>query len=229
MRFHTDVSQPLVTVAMTTYNHRPFIERAMQSVLDQKTDFPVLLVIGEDFSTDGTREVVIDWEKRFPDRIVAVVSERNVGAHANWLRLIKARRGAYLAFCEGDDEWNDPQKLARQVAFLEARPGYSMVHSHAHRYYVRTQHLAKNSLTVPEGLDDGNAYEDILTDRRTPLSVTVLARRADVDYCFANCPETVDTKWPMADTQLWLELSRLGKVGCIHEPLATTNILLESA
>src|ERR1017187_8839583 len=119
---------PLVSVAMITFNHRPYIERAVKCVLNQETDFNVELVIGEDCSTDGTRELVFDLQRRHPEIIRVVTSEHNVGAQ-NILRTERACRGKYLAYCEGDDYWNDPSKLAKQVAFLESRPDYVMVHS----------------------------------------------------------------------------------------------------
>jgi len=220
---------PLVSVAMITYNHREYIHQSVESILSQQVNFPFELVIGEDFSTDGTREMVFKLQKKYPERIRLVSSESNVGAHRNAVRTEQACRGKYVAFCEGDDFWNDPSKLAKQIAFLEARPDYSMVHSHCNRYFVEERRLARNSLTVPRGLDDGNAFEEMLLGRRVPLTVTVVARLEKVHWAVAHCPECTDPTWPMRDTQMWLELSRLGKVGCIHEPLATTNVLAESA
>jgi glycosyltransferase involved in cell wall biosynthesis len=222
-------TEPLVSVAMITYNHLPYLEKAVEGVLSQRTNFPVQLVIGEDCSPDGTRELAFKLAQKYPEQILLITSEKNVGAHKNFTRVERACVGKYMAFCEGDDYWHDPTKLQKQVDFLEARPTYSMVHSHCHRYIVATQQLLTNNLTVPTGLDDANAYEDLLMGRRNPLTVTVLARRDAVHYLLDNCPECTDPKWPMGDTQRWLELSRLGSVGCIHEPLATTNVLTESA
>ena len=220
---------PLVSVAMITFNHRPYIERAVQCVLGQETDFGVELVIGEDCSTDGTRELVFDLQRRHPERIRVVASEGNVGAHANLVRTERACRGDYVAYCEGDDCWHDPQKLAKQVSFLQAHPGYSLVHSHCHRYFVAEKRLSRNNLTVTNGLDDAKSYEDILLGRRLMMTLTVMVQRAMLLRVLDTCPECSDPKWPMGDTQRWLELSRLGNVGCIHEALATKNMLNESA
>ncbi len=220
---------PVVSVAMITYNHRAYIEKAIASILAQEADFNFELVIGDDCSTDGTREVVLESQRQHPNRIRVIVSEKNVGMHENLRRVEQACRGKYIAYCEGDDFWNDLTKLAKQVAFLESRPGHVMVHTHCHRYFVTKKRLLVNSLRVPEGLNDANAYEDILTGRRTPLTLSVLARREALHTVLQNCPECTDRKWPMGDTQRWLELSRLGSIGCIHEPLVTKNVLPESA
>jgi hypothetical protein len=220
---------PLVSVVMITFNHRPYIERAVECVLNQETDFSVELVIGEDCSTDGTRELVFDLQRRHPEHIRVVTSGNNVGCHKNILRTERACRGNYVAYCEGDDYWDDPSKLAKQVAFLESRPDYVMVHSNCHRYVVAEQRLLRNNLTVSNNLDDTKAYEDLLLGRRLMMTLTVVARREKLQRVLETCPECSDPKWPMGDTQRWLELSRLGNVGCIHEALATKNMLAESA
>lgn len=220
---------PLVSVAMITYNHRPYIEKAVASILAQEADFGVELVIGEDHSKDGTRAWVLELGRREPGRVRVITSERNVGLHANLLRVERACRGRYVAYCEGDDFWQDPRKLAKQVAFLEARPDYTLVHSHCDRFLVSEQRLLRNSLVTPRGLDEAQGYRDIMVGVRNPLTVTVLVRREALMRVLDHCPECSDTRWPMGDTQRWLELARLGRVGCLHESLATTNLLPESA
>jgi hypothetical protein len=219
----------MVSVAMITYNQRSYLEKAVESVIAQEVDFPVEVLLGEDHSTDGTRQLAFQLQERYPDRLCIISSEANVGAIKNLVRVERACRGKYLAYCEGDDYWQDRSKLAKQVGFMEARADYSMVHSHCNRYYVASNRLQQDSLRVPLGLDDGNAFEDIMLGRRYPLTVTVMTRRDALNWVVKHCPECSDPHWPMGDTQRWLELSRRGKVGCIHEPLATTNVLLESA
>jgi glycosyltransferase involved in cell wall biosynthesis len=225
----TNTRTPLVSVAMITYNHRPYLEQAVQSILNQRVDFAIEVLIGEDHSTDGTRELAFELERNNPDLVRIVTSEKNVGATPNMVRVERACRGKYVAYCEGDDFWNDPHKLARQVAFLEANPGYSLNHSHCHRYIVATGQLLQNDLTVPTGLNDSEAFEDMLLGRRSVLTVTVMTLREKLHWVLDHCPEPSDSRWPMGDIQRWFELSKLGKVGCIHEPLATTNVLPESA
>ncbi|HEU5123464.1 MAG TPA: glycosyltransferase [Verrucomicrobiae bacterium] len=220
---------PFLSVLMITYNHRPYLEKAVQGVLTQKADFPFELLIAEDWSKDGTRDLAFELQRRHPDLIQVIASESNVGMHANLARVERGARGKYVAYCEGDDFWNDPHKLAKQVAFLESRPDYTFVHSHCHRYVVAENRLMADSLKVPRDLNDSKAFEDILLGRRSPLTVTVMARRDELNQVLENCPECTDPIWPMADTQRWLELSRRGKVGCIHESLATHNWLPESA
>jgi glycosyltransferase involved in cell wall biosynthesis len=114
---------PLVSVVLRTFGHAPFIAQAIESVLIQKTGFPFELVVGEDCSTDGTREIVEGYARRYPEIVRPVLPERNVG-HGEMLRqALTATRGELIAYLDGDDYWTSREKLAKQVAFLRANPG----------------------------------------------------------------------------------------------------------
>ena len=131
----TKVSEPLVSVRTSTYLHAPYIRQCIEGVLMQKTSFPVEYIIGEDFSTDGTREIVFDYARKYPEKIRVVTADYNVGAKANGKRCIRMCRGRYLAICEGDDYWIDPNKLQKQVDFLESHKRYSMCFHNAKVIY----------------------------------------------------------------------------------------------
>ena len=113
---------PKVSVAIITYNHVRFIRQAVESVAAQQTNFPYEIVVGEDVSTDGTREAVIELQQRFPDKVRALLHEKNLGmrGNGNFVATLTACRGEYVCYLEGDDYWVDPGKLQRQVEFMEA-------------------------------------------------------------------------------------------------------------
>ena len=117
---------PIVSIAMLTYNHENYIPEAIESVLMQKTDFPFQLVIAEDFSTDNTRKIVIDYQKKYPQKIKLILQNKNVGASKNNTALFENLKGKYIAALEGDDYWTDPLKLQKQVDFLEANEDFSI-------------------------------------------------------------------------------------------------------
>lgn len=119
----TDTS-PLVSICMITYNHEKFISEAIEGVLMQKTNFPIELVIGEDCSTDNTRSICIEYQKKYPDLIRLLLPDKNLGMHSNFIATLKACKGKYIAVCEGDDYWTDSSKLQKQVDFLESNPEY---------------------------------------------------------------------------------------------------------
>lgn len=111
-----------VSVCMITYNHEKFISQAIESVLMQKTDFEYELVIGEDYSTDSTREIVKQYAERYPDRIKVLLHPKNLGIQTNFTETLKACNGEYIALLEGDDYWTDKYKLQKQVDFLDEQP-----------------------------------------------------------------------------------------------------------
>jgi glycosyltransferase involved in cell wall biosynthesis len=114
-----------VSVCMIAYNIEPFIAEAIEGVLMQKTNFPVQLVIGEDVSPDSTRDICKAYKEKYPDRIKLLLHEKNLGLTANSIATQNACDGKYIAMCDGDDYWTDPDKLQLQVDFLEANPEYA--------------------------------------------------------------------------------------------------------
>lgn len=148
-----------LSVAMITYNHERFIGQAIESVLAQKVNFDYEIVIGEDYSTDGTRKIILDLQKRHPDRIVALFRKRNVGAMQNFVETIAACHGQYLAMLEGDDYWIPANKLQKQVEFLDTHPDWAICCSRAEvrnesdmsRGYVRA-HTGTIFPARPEGV-----------------------------------------------------------------------------
>ena len=126
---------PLVSICTITYQHGPFIRQCLDSILMQEADFSFEMIIGEDGSTDGTREICIEYAERYPERIRLFLRDRRLSQYPEGSRILhfnggwtlRAARGKYIAFCEGDDYWTDPSKLKRQVDFLETHTDYSMV------------------------------------------------------------------------------------------------------
>ncbi|MDN3656725.1 glycosyltransferase [Ferruginibacter paludis] len=114
----------LVNICMITYNHQQYIRQSIEAVLSQVTNFDFQLVIGEDNSTDCTKEICLEFAERYPDKIKLITSAINVGMSKNFFRTYKACEGKYIAFCEGDDYWTDVHKLQKQIEFLEANPDY---------------------------------------------------------------------------------------------------------
>jgi glycosyltransferase involved in cell wall biosynthesis len=86
----------------------------------QKTNFRYEIIIGEDYSSDNTRQIISEYCQRYPDLIQMVISDSNVGIVRNYNRILEKARGKYIAICDGDDYWIDPLKLQKQVDFLEA-------------------------------------------------------------------------------------------------------------
>lgn len=121
---------PLVSVMVHTFRHAAFIAQCMDGVLMQKTSFPFEIVVGDDGSEDGAYEILLEYQRRHPDKIRLFHSTPNLGRFTgngilNGIRSRRACRGKYIAFVEGDDYWTAPDKLEKQVSFLEENPEYT--------------------------------------------------------------------------------------------------------
>ncbi len=121
-----EVLTPELSVVIVTYNHAAFIETAIESVLMQDTSFEYEVVISEDCSTDGTREIVQRMAGSNPERIRLLLSAHNLNDNSVVRRGLEAARGRYVALLDGDDFWTSREKLQRQVDVLDAHPEYSV-------------------------------------------------------------------------------------------------------
>lgn len=123
------VRAPLVSVLMLAYNHCDTLSQAVESVVSQCCAFEFELLIGEDASTDNTLDVAISCQKKYPEIIRIIHSNENVGMNENSSRILRLSRGAYIAYCEGDDYWCCKDKLARQVDIFLSDHQIGAVHS----------------------------------------------------------------------------------------------------
>jgi len=229
------MTEPLVSVMMITYNHAPFIGQAIEGVLQQKTDFPFELIIGEDCSPDGTREIVFEYQKKYPDIIRVITSDKNVGATKNGLRTMKACQGKYLAFCEGDDYWHHPYKLQKQVDYMESTPECGLVYSSYDMYYVKSHKRIKNYIQyrkweMPKKPDISAFIEAKGAMWLGILTCTAMVRRTLCEQIVESDPYLHQNgPFQRGDTQLWAEIANMSLVHYIPESLATYNQTLESA
>lgn len=135
---------PAVSVCMTAYNARGFIDQAIQSILDQRGPFHLKLIIGDDCSMDGTSDICADYARRFPNRVIHRRNSANLGLRHNFFQVLNSCLSSrYIAFCEGDDYWTCSSKLAEQIDFLARNPD---VIAHAHNTRIYYQHDGSSKL-----------------------------------------------------------------------------------
>jgi glycosyltransferase involved in cell wall biosynthesis len=118
--------KPLVSVHLLTYNHAKFIAQSIESVVNQKTNFPFEIVIGDDHSTDGTSQIVDQYAAKYPELIKVVRGKTNGGPQPNSIRILENSQGKYMAALEGDDYWIDPLKLQKQADFMDQNPDFAI-------------------------------------------------------------------------------------------------------
>lgn len=119
-----------VSITCTVYNHEPYIRRTIESFINQKTSFKYEILLHDDASTDGSREIIKEYFYKYPDKIRVVLQDENQYSKGKNIRhefLHPLLNGSYIAICEGDDYWPSPDKLQMQFDFLESHKDYSAV------------------------------------------------------------------------------------------------------
>ncbi len=203
-----------VTVWMSAFNHEKYIARCLDSVLSQKTDFDFDIVLGEDCSKDRTREIVLGYKERFPEKFKLFLPEKNIGMMEMDMATNPLCIGEYLALLNGDDYWTDENKLQIQADFLDANLDSVMCYHKATvinddtGYEFETVYLEETDLLPVESLLNG--YNPIMTP-------TVMMRN------ILPLPEWY-AEMPYGDMLTYLLLSRKGKIRYIDRNMSIYRV-----
>lgn len=205
-------ARPRVSIALITYQQERTIAQAIDSVLAQATSFDIELVIGEDASTDRTREIVVDYATRFPSRVRLVLQEANRGLLRNFIDTFTSCRGDYVALLDGDDYWLNRDKLERQVAFLDSHPECSIC-CHAAAMLRSGETIAEDRYPEPDWKTI-STIEDLFRQNFIPTCSAMVRRDAiaTLPGWFESCPWE---DWP-----LFLLYAERGKIGYLADVMA---------
>ena len=215
-------SSPLVSICIQTYQHMDFIEECLNSILEQHADFDFEILLGDDESTDGTRELCLKYAAKYPDKIRLLLHHRenNIKINGkptgrfNLLYNIFSARGEYIALCEGDDYWTNPLKLQRQVDFLQAHQECAFCFHKAHKI-IKTQakfasefpvSITKNVLNTSEYLKIPTTATSSLLFRNIPLKALTELKHSHGDFL------------------IYCSLLEIGKAGYIDETMSIYRI-----
>lgn len=240
MDFYIKEAKPAVSVSLITYNHAPYIRECLDSLLDQETDFPYEICIGEDESTDGTREICQEYASHYPDKIRLILrSQSENGREAfrsqgvyNFIETCKDCRGKYQAICDGDDAWIDPLKLQKQYDIMEKDSSISLIHSNYDMLDVLNgrrmlNHIQVKSRNVSEGQDSATLRCRIMLREYSIVASSSFARTVDLlDIFKVNL--NLFRELPMGDILVWCELLNYGLFHFMDESLVLYRILPES-
>ncbi len=135
IKAHFEKTAPLVSVLIITYNQRDTIRRAIDSVIGQETDYSYEILIGDDGSTDGTRQICEEYASRYPGLVRLMPEAPNKGMLRNYFDTLASANGKYIADCAGDDCWCDTHKINVMTGILERNPDVTAVFSDARLVY----------------------------------------------------------------------------------------------
>ena len=208
-----------VSICMITYNHENFIAQAIEGVLMQKTNFQFELIIGEDCSTDSTRKICIEYQKKFPDKIKLRLPEMNLGGDLNFIQNLEncCQGYKYTAMCEGDDFWIDPNKLQQQVDYLQQNLKCGLVYTDVQIFNQETQSLQK---VVPRFVnDETKVIAELIKSKYIEFASVVL--RTSLLYKLLGEVFIKEFRGNIIlDTRLILEFAHHSKIGYL--PITTS-------
>lgn len=139
---------PMVSICCITFKHEKYIRECLDGFIMQKTNFPFEVIVHDDASPDKTADIIREYEAKYPDIIKPIYQTENQYSKkikSLWKHVFPRCRGKYIAICEGDDFWCDPNKLQIQYDFMEAHPDYSLC---MHGRYIIDQ-FARQYISVP--------------------------------------------------------------------------------
>lgn len=214
---------PLVSVIVGTYNHENYIAKCLDSIIMQKTNFPFEIILGEDNSSDKTREICKQYAAKYPKIIklflrkredVIYINNRPTGRY-NFIENLKAASSNYLALCDGDDYWIDAYKLQKQFDFLNNNFDYSLCASRV----MEKHETGKKHLDYIPVFKEYYSIEDLLLYVNFIKTVSTFFRREHL-----NLDDPILKKVPFADLYFWLKLSENKKIKILPDVTACYRI-----
>lgn len=208
----------MVTILTTVYNHEPYLRDCLNGFVMQKTNFHFEAIVHDDCSTDHSADIIREYAEKYPDIIKPIYETENQYSKGMFglteKKMAELTRGKYIAICEGDDYWTDPNKLQMQVDFLESHPNYSMCF---HDVDIKAE-PGRDWYDVFGKLEDRDydAFEDIWHWCVPTCSIVL---RRDV---YDSVPQ--NNKFRMRDNVVVLTCGRCGKIRCLPKKMGVYRL-----
>lgn len=208
----------LISVVIPSYNRADTVGQTIDSILAQKVDADVEIVIGDDCSTDNAREVLTRHKEQHPDTIRLLFHEKNMGLGANWATCVKVCRGKYICNCDNDDYWHNVHKLQIQLDYMESHPESNICITN-HRTHNRTTGEIKE---VEVTLDHEHIQDQMWNGGRF-CNATIMYR-ADFMKAHLDLDEFIKRRLSLQDWPAWVILTAYTNIDLIPVSTATFGI-----
>ena len=218
---------PLVSIRCLVYNHEPYLRQCLDGFVMQQTTFPFEAIVHDDASTDGSAAIIREYAEKYPDIIKPIYETENQfskhdGSLTRAMDEAMHPSSIYVASCEGDDYWTDPNKLQMQVDIMEADESIGLVHTAAQVFVQQTGAFKDRLWGQPIG-----SFEDELIANRPVTLTTCYRKRLLINY--RDYVKAIIREWRMGDYPLWLYISYHAKTAFIEKPTGVYRILENSA
>ena len=221
-----------ISVGVITYNQEATIRQTLDSILAQRGDFDLELVIGEDCSTDSTRSICEEYTiHHTPYTVVLLPSQKNLGIMANFARVMQACTGDYVAICAGDDYWCDEHKLKKQLDYFTSHPEVGVVSTSGYKLLVKSNTLIPHAIAPIEPIVDGNIKPYYFSSNYRggvyAMPLSLLIKRELLQYI--DFDEFICRGFPVEDYPVQAILSQHTLWGHINDLCVVYRVYKESA
>lgn len=229
------MSKIKVSVGVITYNQENTIRQTLDSILAQKGDFDLEIVIGEDCSTDSTRAICEEYVHSFTrssvHSLVLLSNQKNLGIMANFARVMQACTGDYVAICAGDDYWCDEDKLQKQLDYLNTHPEVGVVSTSGYKLLVKSNTLVPHAIAPLKPIEDGNIKKFYFSPDYKggvyAMPLSLLIKRNLLQYI--DFDEFIRRGFPVEDYPMQAILAQHSKWGHIDDLCVVYRVYKESA
>ena len=219
-----------ISVAIITYNQQDTIAQTLDSILCQQGDFDLEVVVGEDCSADNTPAICREYAKRYPDKIVLLQEEHNMGIMRNFANVINHCTGDLIGICAGDDYWCDEYKLQKQKNYLFEHPECGVCTTGGYRYLVRRDEMVPGIAPI-NPIEDGDVRKYYFSDQYLggvyAMPLSMVFKRELLQY--VDFDEFIKRGFPVEDYPMQAIMAMHTRWGHIDDLTVVYRVYTESA
>ncbi len=209
----------LISVVVPSYNRADLVGQAIDSILAQKVNANIEIVIGDDCSKDNSREVLLKYKEHYPDNIHLIFHKHNVGLGANWAFCVKACKGKYICNCDNDDYWHNPDKLQIQLEYMENRTDCNVCITNYRTHNCATGKFKEEKARIAENKD----VQQAMWCGGRICNATIMYR-ADFLKTHIDLEEFIRRRLSLQDWPTWVILAAYTKFDILPVSTATVGI-----
>ena len=215
---------PLVSIVIPSYNRANTVGQTIDSILAQQCGFTFEIIIGDDCSTDNARDVLLGYQKKYPQQIKLLFHEQNIGLGANWATCVKAAKGKYICNCDNDDYWHNPDKLRIQFDYMESHPDENVIITN-HRNHNRDTGVITEELAW---IDRSVTLQQAFFQGKQRFCNATIMYRAEFLRKHLNLDDFIKYQFTLQDWNTWIILSAYTDFTILPVSTATFGIETES-
>ena len=211
---------PFLSVAVLTYNQEKFIAQTLESILLQKHAYTYEIIVGDDCSSDNTKNIIESYVEKYPDIIKPLYNRVNTGLIKNYFNILSHCNGEYIMQCAGDDYWL-PGKVEKQIAYMKNNNECGLLYSKVFYFYENEKKFSTVSLGGSETNFSMLLYKHVIP------AVTLVFKNSLYRQYYREIEPNLKS-WQMEDYPLVLWFSLKSKISFLDDVTAVYRVILSS-